>query len=554
MHSADAGRFEKRSGIRAANGVSADSVSRLRITIAVATIALFTSHASAASSELLIGNGPEPETLDPHKSEGVSTANILRDLYEGLTAESPRGDIAPGVADRWTISADGRTYTFHLRDDARWSNGDPVTADDFVAGLRRSADPKTGSSYAQILSPIENADEVTAGRLSPDYLGVQALDANDLQINLKSPTPYFLGLLSHQAAYPLHRPSLQRFGDRFTRPGNLVGNGAYRLVDWVVQARVTLERNPYYWNNAHTSIDRVVYIPTEDAASELKRYRAGELDVTYQIPLSQAPWIRTHLANEFHLAPYLGVYYYGLNLTRAPFRDAPKLREALALALDSRLIVDKVMHGIVVPATGWVPPGIADYVPQRSPWSDWPRERRVAEARKLYAESGYSAERPLEVEIRYNTQQDNKRIATVIAAMWKQSLGAHATLVNEEWKVFLQNRRARRLTQVFVGSWIGDYSDPFNFLEILQSGSGLNASGYASPQYDALLAAIAAEADPQARTGRMEAAEQLLLADLPVIPIYFYASKHLVKPHVQGWQDNVADHHYSKDLSLTAGG
>ncbi len=514
------------------------------------TLLIFLGSEVWAGGVLRLGNNAEPETLDPHKAQSVPAANILRDLYEGLTIEDPHGNVIPGAADRWEISNDERVYTFHLRENARWSNGDPVTADDFVAGLRRSADPRTGSGYAQILAPIENAEAVTAGRLPPEALHVSALDAHDLQIRLRAPTPYFLGLLNHQATYPIHRPSLQKYGEQFARADRLVGNGAYRLVEWVVQARVTVERNPYYWDNMHTSIDRVEYFPTEDAGSEFKRYRAGELDVTSTIQATQLPWIRTHLSGELHLEPYLGVSYYGFNLTRPPFRDNLKLREALVLAIDPAIIVDKVMQGAGVPASGWILPGMPGYEAQRTAWADWPWPRRIGEARRLYAEAGYSPQHPLNVEIRYNTQNDNRRIATVMAAMWKQTLGANVSLVNEEWKVFLQNRRQRAVTQVFRGSWIGDYNDPLTFLEILGSHHGMNASGYASATFDALLARAAAEPDPQRRMRTLEAAEREVLTDLPVLPISFYVSKHLVKPRVLGWENNIADIHYSKDLRI----
>lgn len=506
--------------------------------------------ALAREQVLRAGNGPEPATLDPHKSEGVSDANILRDLYEGLTSVSPTGAVIPGAAERWDISADGLEYVFHLRDAARWSNGDALTAEDFVFGLRRSADPRTASNYSQILTPILNADAVTSGHQPPETLGVDALDTHTLRIRLKAPTPYFLGLLSHSTTYPIHRASYERYGAGFARPGRLVSNGAYQLAEWVVQSQVTLRRNPHYWNNAATSIDTVIFVPTEDLNSELKRYRAGELDVTYEIPLVQAPWIREHFGRQLRVATYAGTYYYGYNLTRPPFKGSPALRRALALVVDRDVIVNKVLKGVAKPAYGWVPPGVWNYTPQQPEWATWSRERRLAEARRLYAQAGFTAEHPAEVEIRYNTNEDHKRIATVIAAMWKQTLGVRTSLVNEEFKVFLNNRNLKRVTQAFRASWIADYDDASAFLDILHSTHGQNDSGYKNPVYDALLAQAAHEPDLARRRELLQQAERVALDDDPLLPIYYYVSKHLVKPWVDGWQDNILDYHYSKDLRI----
>lgn len=519
---------------------------------------LFLANAAAPAQELArnqvlrAGNGPEPETLDPHKAEGVSAANILRDLYEGLTSVSPEGAVIPGAAERWQVSSDGLEYVFHLRADARWSNGDAVTAEDFAAGLRRSADPATASSFSQILSPIVNAGAVTAGKLPPQALGVEALDALTLRIRLKGPAPYFLGLLSHASTYPIHRGSLAQYGAGFARPGKLVSNGAYQLSEWVVQSQVTLTRNPHYWNNAGTVIDKVIYYPTEDINSELKRYRAGELDYTYEIPLVQAKWIRENLGRDLRIATYAGNYYYGFNLTQPPFKDNPKLRAALTLAIDRDVIINKVMNRVALPAYGWVPPGVWNYTPQQPAWAAWPRDQRIAEAKRLYAEAGYSGDHPAEVEIRYNTHEDHKRIAIVIAAMWKQSLGVRAKLVNEEFKVFLNNRKLKRVTQAFRASWVADYDDASAFADILHSTHGQNDSGYNNPRYDALLAQAAAESDVMRRRALLEEAERMVLSDWPVLPIYYYVSKHLVKPYIAGWQDNILDYHYSKDLKILA--
>jgi oligopeptide transport system substrate-binding protein len=311
-----------------------------------------------------------------------------------------------------------------------------------------------------------------------------------------------------------------------------------------------LERNRYYWNDAATAIARVEYYPTEDLASELKRYRAGELDVTATIPMAQAAWVRRSLGGELRLAPYLGTYFYGFNLERPPFAGNPALRQALSLAVDRELIASKLLQGAALPAYGLLPPGLPDDPPARPDWADWPQDRRLQRARELYAQAGYSGAHPLQIELRFNTSEDNRRIALLVAAMWKQRLGVQTQLVNEEWKVFLQNRRLHRQTQVFRMSWIGDYADPMAFADILRSGDGRNDESYRSADYDGLLAAAAGAADPAARSAAFAAAERRIAADAPILPLFHYLSKHLVKPRVQGWQDNPLDVHYSKDLRL----
>ena len=522
-----------------------------------ATALLFAACALAAQSRatnLTVCTESAPDGFDIAQYESAVTNDAAGlTIYDQLLLFKPgTTEVIPGLAEKWEISANGLDYTFHLRAEARWPNGDAVTADDFVAGLRRGADPATGSSYSEILAPIANAAAVTAGKLPPAQLGVDAVDAVTLHIRLKAPAPYFLGLLSHSTTYPIHRPSLATYGAGFARAGKLVSNGAYALSEWVVQSQVTLKRNPYYWDNAHTTIDQVIYYPTEDLNTELKRYRTGELDYTYEIPLVQANWIRQTFGSQLRIATYAGTYYYGYNLTRPPFKDNVKLREALALAIDRELIVNKVMNGVAMPAYGWVPPGMWNYTPQVPAWAHWTREQRIAQARKLYAEAGYTPDHPAQVEVRYNTHEDHKRIAVVIAAMWKQHLGVETTLVNEEFKVFLNNRKLKRVTQAFRSSWIADYNDASAFADILRSTHGQNDSGYVSASYDALLAQIGAEPDMVRRRELLEQAERQVLTDWPVLPIYYYVSKHLVKPYVQGWEDNILDYHYSKDLRLAA--
>lgn len=495
-------------------------------------------------------NGAEVQTLDPHKAEGVPSSNILRDLYEGLTSEAVNGDVIPGAATSWDISKDGREYIFHLRRNAKWSNGDAVTAQDFVAGIRRTVDPATGSKYAQIVAPILNAEAITRGDKPPSELGVQAIDDYTLKLILKEPTPYILGLLNHSSTYPIHRPSLKQYGDKFSRPGQLVSNGAYQLKEWVVQSQIVLERNPYYWDNAHTVIDTVYNYPIEQYTTALKRYRADEIDWTYSLPNSQFTWIKQHLGDELHIWPYAGNYYYGFNLRQAPFKGNLKLRQALSMAIDREIITDKVTRFGELPAYGWVPPGITQYQSCELPYAHLSREARHAQARKLYEEAGYSASNPLRVEIRYNTEENHKKIAVAVASMWKKTLGVRTSLINEEWKVFLENRKQKRITQVFRAGWIGDYNDASTFTDLLHSNHGLNDSDYKNPKYDALLAAAAGETDLKKRSEILHQAECMALADHPVMPIYYYVTKRVLKPYVGGYQDNIMDHHYSKNFYI----
>jgi len=493
-------------------------------------------------------NGDEPQTLDPHIAEGVASAHILRDLFEGLTNESPEGRIIPGAAIRWNISRDGKTYTFYLRRDAYWSNGDPVTAEDFVYGLRRSASPMTASSNARALLPIENAAEVLTGEKPLSELGVFALDEYTLQIKMRDPTPYFLALLNHPSTYPLHRASVLEHGNDFSVPGKLVSNGAYVLSDWVIRSHVDLVKNEKYWDAENVIIDKVHYYPFVDQSTALKQFRAGKLQWTSSVPSNQFKWLQENFPDELVTSPWLASYFFGFNLQREPFIDNPDLRRALALAIDRDLITEKVTQFGEQPSYNLVPPGIMDYVSPLPEWAEWTQQERNEEARRLYANAGYTEDKPLRFEIRYNVGENNKKMALAVASLWKQVLGVQATLVNEEIKVFIQNREQKVLTQVFRAGWISDYADAYSFLNLFRSGHGRNDFGYSNSLYDSLLDEIAAERIPPRRRRLMFEAERLLLSDTPFIPVYTYVTKRMVSPRLKGWQSNVMDHHYSKDL------
>jgi len=493
-------------------------------------------------------NGEEPQTLDPHLAEGLPSAHILRDLFEGLTAESPDGRIIPGAAIRWNISRDGKTYTFYLRRDALWSNGDPVIAEDFVYGLRRSANPATASNYAQVLLPIENAEEVLSGARPTGELGVAALDDYTLQIRMRDPTPYFLALLSHSSTYPVHHASALEHGSAFSRAGNLVSNGAYVLKDWVVRSHIELVKNEHYWDAENVTLEQVYYHPYEDQSTALKQFRAGKLQWTSAVPNNQFKWLQQNYPDELMISPWLGSYFFGINLQREPFIENPQLRLSLALALDRDLLTEKVTQFGELPSYNLVPPGIRSYVSPVPDWAGWTQDERIARARRLYADAGYSEDNPLRFEIRYDASENNKKMALAAASLWKQVLGVQATLVNEEYKVFLQSREQKVVTQVFRAGWISDYADAYSFLNLFRTGHGRNDFGYSNTRYDALLDEIEAERIPSRRRRLMFEAERMLLDETPFIPVYTYVTKRMVNPRLKGWESNVMDHHYSKDM------
>lgn len=492
-----------------------------------------------------VGNAVEIQTLDPHRGEEIAGSNVQRDLYEGLVGEAPNGDLIPGAAESWTVSEDGLVYTFKLRADGRWSNGDPVTANDFVFSMRRGVDPATLSTYTFILTPIVNADDIAAGKMPPTELGVRAVDALTLEIALENPTPYFLQLLTHSMTYPVHRGSLERHGDQFTRPGNLVTNGPFQLAEWVVQSHIKLVRNHYYWDDANVRLEEVWFYPTEDQTAELQRFRAGELDWTDVVPGSQVKWVRENLGDQFVVAPYLGSYFFGFNNTRPPFKDNPNLRRALSLAIDRNIIAEQVLGAGQIPAFGWVPP-VANYESQQMPEASWTQQEREAEAKRLYAAAGYSRENPLRTEIIYNTQENHRRISLALAAMWKQVLGVETKITNQEWKVFIDTRNKQQDTQVYRHGWIGDYNDAFTFAELWRSTSGQNDIGYDSAEYDRLVTAAQSELDLAKRAQLLQQAERVLLADMPLIPVYYYVTARLIKPWVKGYEPNIMDHHHHK--------
>ncbi|HEX2139347.1 MAG TPA: peptide ABC transporter substrate-binding protein, partial [Woeseiaceae bacterium] len=371
----------------------------------------------AAQNVLRRGLGAEPESLDPHKSRSMEAGDVQRDLGEGLTGYSADGKLEPRAAERWTVSDDGTTYTFWLRPEARWSNGDPVRASDFVYSFRRLVDPATAAFYSQSIIDVENAPAIVAGELPPPELGVSAPGELELRVQLEKPTPYFLALLTHPSTFPVHRASIEK-GETYARPGNFVTNGAYRLVAWELGSYIELARNDHYWDNADTAIDRVRWHVTPEPQVELNRYRAGELDVTDSIPPEAFSRMRAERPDEVRVSPYLAVYYYGLNLSQPPFEGNRLLRQALSMAIDREVLAEKIMGRGEAPAYSWVPPGVDNYEAPLFPYAGLANEERHAAARNAYEQAGYSRENPARIEIRYNTSETHQRIALAVQSMW----------------------------------------------------------------------------------------------------------------------------------------
>jgi oligopeptide transport system substrate-binding protein len=505
--------------------------------------------ASTTSGEVVLrrGNAREPDTLDPQRAEDESSREILRDLFEGLVGETPAGELVPGAAESWEVSPDGLEWTFRLRPDGRWSNGDPLQASDFVAGLRRAVDPATGSSSAALLTPVAGTKEIISGRRPPESLGAEAQGENTLVLRLHSPTPHLPGLLTHPLSFPVHGPSLAEHGDGFARPGRLVSNGAYRLLEWELHRHVKLGRNPHF--RVPPQIGEVLYFGIDEPEAELNRYRAGDLDFTAQIPQQRFRWASENLREELHVAPYLSTQFWLFNTRRPPLDDL-RVRKALTMAVDRERLTRLVTGLGEYPAYGLVPPGVANYEAQSFEWRDESAAVRLEVARALLAEAGFSTERPLRVEVHYNTDENLRRIAVAVAAMWREALGVETSLVNEEFRVMLARRKDPQRWQILRLAWTGDFNDASNFLEILARDGAVNDTGYADPQFERLLAEAATELDPAQRRRLLESAERRMLEHYPVLPLYHTVSKHLVKPWVRNFQPNVLNRSYSRHLAV----
>lgn len=491
-----------------------------------------------------------PATIDPALSQDVMGWSVLSDLFEGLVRQDPAGNIVPGVAERWEVSADGLVWRFHLRSEAAWSNGDPVTAGDFVFAWRRVVDPATASTQAQQLAPISGAAAIAAGRAQPETLGVTAVDAHTLEVRLAGPTPYFLELLINNYLMPVHPATVAGAGRSWTQPGRIVSNGAFLLKSREINGKIELVRNPGYWDAGAVRLQAVTYFPVSDSAASTARFLAGDIDVADRFQVDDLQWLRESLGDQVRVAPYFGTVMLAMHTQRPPFDDV-RLRRAMALAIDREVLANQLLKGLYVPAFGIVPP-LPGYVPRRPQWADLDRDARHALARRLYAEAGYSSERPLEVEYAFPIgNPEMRRVFEALAAMWRLNLGANVQLVSEEFRVHQQNRRIGKL-RLFWNAWIADYPNPMTFLWLALKGNPQNYMRFDDAQYERTLAAAIGAVDAGQRNLLYNEAERILDEQMPFIPVYYYQSRHLLRSYVQGWQDSATDLHPSRDLYLAA--
>ena len=498
--------------------------------------------AFAFAAELRIGNGGEPLTLDPHRYNLNLEEKILGDLFEGLTAHDARGRIVPGAAESWTTSADGLTWTFALREDGRWADGAPVTAEDFVFSFRRLLDPRTAASLAYFLYAIDGAEEVNNGAAPLERLGVTAPDALTLRVRLREPFPFLAERLIYPTGFPVPKHVVAKLGDDWVKPGNMVTNGAYTLADWQPQAFVRAIRNPHFRAAESVRVDTVTYFSTDDRNAAYNRYLAGELDVIGDFPLGELARVKREAPAHLHVAPLLSMMYLVFNTAEAPFADA-RVRRALALALDRRRLTEQVLRGGEVASASFVPPMVAGYdsaVAQSA--ADPPA------ARALLREAGYHAGNPLAVTLRHIAGADNKKAQVAIAAMWN-AIGVRTELHHAELNAHFAALRQGDF-QVAQAGWFGE-NNPEHYLELLMSTAGdVNYGRFADPEVDALMQEAKRTADVAERVALLRRAEAVALATHPVVPLYSVTVRSLVHPRVAGWHANARNTHPARYLWL----
>lgn len=506
----------------------------------------------AESGVLLLGNGAEPKTLDPQRATGVTENKIISSLIEGLITYHPSDSNIPepGVAERWESSDNHKVWTFYLREDAKWSNGDPVTAEDFLYSYRRMLHPSFPGEYSQMLYVMENAEDYKTGRME-DFgkVGIEAVDEKTLRFRLVGPTPHFASMLKHYSWYPVHPETVEAHGGmldmsgEWTRQDNFVGNGAFVLTEWRPDQYIRVSRSPTYWDRDRLQLNDIYFFPITDANTEKRMFDSGRLHVTSTVPTNDIPSLREEQADLIHIDDYLGTYFYRFNVTKEPLDD-PKVRTALALAIDRTAIVERVALGEQEPAVAYVPPGFTGY--ENPATVSYDPER----ARALLAEAGYpGGEGFPELYLLFNTSEGHRKIAEAVVAMWNRELGINMQLENKEWKVYL-DAQSHLDYDISRSGWIGDYMDPITFLEMFTTGNGNNDTGWANAEYDQHIQAAFRSGSQEEHYAHLQEAEAILLEELPVVPLYWYTRIYLKDPRLEGWNAKLLDNRPYKYLSF----
>ena len=522
---------------------------------AALTGALLTSIAFPALAETVIhrGNGGEPQSLDQSQISIDIEGFIVRDLSEGLTVYDAKGKVIPGTAESWTVSDDGMVYTFKIRDNAKWSDGSPVTAADFVYSMTRVLDPVTAAGYANILFPIKNAEAFNQKKAKASDLGLKAVSDKTLEITLERPTPYFLQLMCHYTAIPVNKASIDKYGKDFTKPGKMVTNGAYMLTEYVANDHVTAVKNPHYWDAANVKIDKVIYNPSEDQSATERMFETGELDLVYNFQADQRDFLTKKLSNDHvYASPALSTYYYAFDTRHEPFSDV-RVRKALSMAIDRDFLAEKIYGGAQLPTYNIVPPGMEGYTPPKADIADMDQLDREDAAKALLKEAGYGeGGKPLTIDIRYNTNENHKKVAIAVADMWK-ALGNNVTVTTQNLDVkahYAYLQEAGKFDVARAG-WTADYADPENFLNLLVStNKTFNYGHWSNAKFDELMKASYAERDPAKRMKIMQDAEAVALSEYSITPMMNYASLWLVNHKVKGFEENLVNEHLTKYLSL----
>ena len=507
----------------------------LALVLALLVIASLAGCTGQKGDEMLIryNVGTEPETMDPHLATGIPEATIYLQLYEGLTRMDVSGRPVAALAKDWDISADGTVYTFHLRE-SKWSNGETLTAHDFVWSWKRSLDPDIAADYAYMLDPIKGATAYNAGEGSVDAVGIKALDDLTLEVQLVSPTPYFLSLTSFMTYYPLYKKNIEADPEGWhLEVDTIVGNGPFKLDKWA-DNKMEFVPNKNYWDNGAVKTDRLLFTMVENSSTELTMFENGELDMTHTVPGQEIPRLKSK--PELHIFPYLGTYYYIFHVEKAPFDDV-RVRKALAMAIDRQALIDNVTQAGELPAYGFVPPGVPepDGSDFREAGGDFFKED-LEEAKRLLAEAGYpDGEGFPPFEILYNTHEGHKLIGEAIQEMWKKNLGIQGiTLSNQEWGIYLQSRDDGLFTVARAG-WIGDYNDPNTFLDMWTTGNGNNNSRFSNAEYDRLVGECLMEKDTNVRNQKLHRLEEILMEEMPILPIYYYTLPAMVSEKLKGY-------------------